>query len=67
MTQKEKIMEAFVAFQIIKSSAESLKEEAKDYGVRFPEEYAESIINQCNKLTDIINNKNGKGRKRKGC
>lgn len=42
MTQKEKIIKAFMALQSIKSSVMSLEREAEDYDMRFHRSYTSS-------------------------
>lgn len=53
MTQKEKLMRAAMMAHQIKSVADSLRYDAKDYDVRFPISHAdrlESIANEFLKL-----------------
>ena len=43
MTQKEKIMQAVIMAQRVKSVARSLRYDAKDYDVRFPLAHAKEL------------------------
>ncbi len=52
-TQKEKIIKATMMAQRVKNIAKNLRNEADDYGVRFPHvyaEYMEDIANEYLKL-----------------
>lgn len=54
MTQKEKLMKAFIAFQQIKSSVQSLEKEAEDYDMRFHRSYTNSIIKKCDEAIKLL-------------
>lgn len=54
MTQKEKLIKAFLAMKRIKHSAERLEEEAKDYDVKFCRSYSEDIISMCDEIARIL-------------
>lgn len=43
MTQKEKLIKAFLFAQRVKAVARALKNEARNYDVRFPASYADEL------------------------
>lgn len=54
MTQKEKLIKAFMTFQQIKNNAQSLDIEAKDYDVKFHKNYTKSIIEKCDEIIKLF-------------
>lgn len=50
MTQKEKIIAAMMFAQSVKSSANRLKFDANDYGVKFPIDIADDLIREADKF-----------------
>ncbi len=50
MTQKDKILKAFLALQFIKSKAINLEREAESYDMKFHRSYTGSIIKKCDEL-----------------
>ena len=54
MTQKEKLMKAFLFCQKVKRIAEGLKEESKSYDVRFPVPMANELIEESDKIIKIL-------------
>lgn len=50
MTQKEKVVAAMMFAQSVKSIANRLKFNANDYGVKFPIDLADELIDEANGL-----------------
>lgn len=54
MTQKDKLIKAFMALQSIKSSVMSLEREADSYDIRFHKSYTSSIIKKCDETLKLL-------------
>ena len=54
MTQKEKLIKAFIALQSIKSGVMNLEREADSYNLRFHKSYTSSIIKKCDETLKLL-------------
>lgn len=54
MTQKDKIIKAFMALQSIKSNIMRLEREAEGYDMRFHKSYTSSIIKKCDETLKLL-------------
>lgn len=54
MTQKEKLIKAFMALTSIKHSIENLNNEANDYDMSFHKSYVRDIKSECDKTLKLL-------------